>query len=327
MSYKRTVLLPQPIEEEADQYLIDAGCTIIRCDTCTFDEVAAKLPEAEAVVLRTGIKFTEDLIAKGTNLKTISRTGAGVDNVDLEAATAKGVIVSSSLGANTESVAEHALSMILALTKNLKMLDREVRGGNFKVRYSNPSNDMGGKTLGLLGFGRIGSRLAQMCHLLFDTKILAYDEYLPESVKQEYKSWVEFTDLDTVLKNSDFISIHVPLTEETRDLINYKRMTEMKDTAILINTSRGGIINEADLKRALDEGQLAGAGLDVFDKEPIEKDNPLLSVDNVIMTPHTAALTKECVVRMAMQGVERVVDFFDGKKPEKVANPEVLKRL
>jgi D-3-phosphoglycerate dehydrogenase len=325
MSFNRTVLLPQPIAKEADQFLVDSGCKIIRCDECTFEEVAARLPEAEAVVLRTGIKFTEELIAQGPNLKTISRTGAGVDNVDLEAATKRGIIVSSSLGANTDSVAEHALSMILALTKNLKRLDTEVRAGNFRIRYTNPSNDMGAKTLGLLGFGRIGSRLAQMCNSLFGTQVVAFDEYLPEAVRKEYSSWVEFADLDTLIEKSDILSIHVPLTDETRDLINYERLKKMKNTAVIVNTSRGGIINEADLARALKEGELAGAGLDVFDKEPVEEGNPLLEVDNVIMTPHTAALTKECVVRMAMEGVERVVDFFDGKEPVKVANPDVLK--
>ena len=326
MEYNKTVILPQPIEKEAEQYLLDAGCKLIKCDECTFEAVAEKLPEAEAVVLRTGIKFTDELISKGSNLKTISRTGAGVDNVDLKSATEHGIIVSSSLGANTDSVAEHALAMIMALTKNLKMLDNEVRGGNFRVRYSNPSNDMGGKTLGLLGFGRIGSRLAKICHDSFGCRIIANDEYLPDAIKAEYASWVEFGSLDFVVKESDFLSIHVPLTDTTRNLINYERMCSMKNTAIIINTSRGGIINEADLARAMDENQVAGAGLDVFNNEPIEEGNPLLGIDNVIMTPHTAALTKECVVRMAMEGVKRVVAFFNGEEPEKVANPEVLKK-
>ncbi|MGI6433651.1 MAG: hydroxyacid dehydrogenase [Sphaerochaetaceae bacterium] len=324
MSFKRTVMLPQPIEAEAEQYLLDAGCTLLKAEECTFESVAAQLGEAEAVVLRTGIKFTDELIAHGPNLKLISRTGAGVDNVDLDASTKRGIVVSSSLGANTESVVEHALSMILALTKNLKRLDNAVRGGNFKIRYTNPSNDMGEKTLGLLGFGRIGSRLAHICHTVFGCKIVAYDEYLPLAVQKEYSDWVTFTDFETVLKESDFVSIHVPLTDQTRDLLNYQTLSLMKKTAIVVNTSRGGIINEADLAQVLKEGKLAGAGLDVFDKEPIEKDNPLLAIENVIMTPHTAALTEECVVRMAMQGVERVVDFFEGREPKNVANPAVL---
>lgn len=327
MGFKRTVLLPQPIEQEADQYLQDAGCDIIRCDVCSFEEVGKKLKDAEAVVLRTGIKFTKELLALGPNLKVISRTGAGVDNVDLEAATEQGIIVSSSLGANTESVAEHALTMMLTLIKNIKMLDNEVRSGNFDIRYTNPSNDMTHKTLGLLGFGRIGSRLAEMCHTIFQAKIIAFDEYLPVEIQKKYESWVTFVDYETLLKESDFISIHVPLTPETRDMIDYNSMQKMKKSSFLINTSRGGIINEADLAKALKEGLLAGAGLDVFDKEPIEKDNPLLEVDNVLMTPHTAALTEECVVRMAMQGVERVVDYFEGRESTNVANPEVLKRL
>ena len=326
MDYKKTVLLPQPIEAEAEKYLLDAGCKLIKCKECTFEEVAEKLPEAEAVVLRTGIKFTAELIAKGTSLKTISRTGAGVDNVDLDAATEKGIIVSSSLGANTDSVAEHALAMIMALTKNLKKLDTEVRAGNFRIRYTNPSSDIGGKTLGLLGFGRIGSRLAGICRNSFGCKIIANDEYLPDSVKADFASWVEFKDLDSVISESDYLSIHVPFTETTKDLINYDRMCTMKDTAIIINTSRGGIINEPDLVKALREGRIAGAGLDVFSNEPIEDDSPLLDIDNVILTPHTAALTTECVVRMAMEGVKRVVAFFNGEEPEKVANPAVLKK-
>ncbi|MDC7227662.1 MAG: hydroxyacid dehydrogenase [Spirochaetales bacterium] len=325
MAYKKTVILPQPIEQEAEQYLLDNGCNLIKCDECTFDEVAAKLPDAEAVVLRTGIKFTDELISKGKNLKTISRTGAGVDNVDLKSATEHGIIVSSSLGANTSSVAEHALAMIMSLTKNLKVLDNQVRNKGFRVRYTNPSNDMGGKVLGLLGFGRIGSTLADYCYKCFGCKIVAFDEYLPDEVKKNYESWVEFMDMESVLKQSDFVSIHVPLTDATRDLINYDSFKMMKNTSIIVNTSRGGIINEPDLVKALTEGEIAGAGLDVFDSEPIEDDNPLLQMENAILTPHTAALTKECVVRMAMQGVERVVAFFNGEAPEKVANPEVLK--
>jgi D-3-phosphoglycerate dehydrogenase len=236
------------------------------------------------------------------------------------------VIVSSSLGANTDSVAEHALAMIMSLTKNLKMLDSEVRKNNFKVRYSNPSNDMGGKALGLLGFGRIGSRLAEICYNSFKCRIIANDEYLPEAVKKEYSSWVEFKDFDSVLSEADFLSIHVPLTDSTRNLIDYDELKKMKNTSLIINTSRGGIINENGLARALKEGEIAGAGLDVFDKEPIEDGNPLLEIDNAVLTPHTAALTEECVVRMAMQGVERVVAFFNGGVPGKVANPDVLKK-
>ncbi|HAK47547.1 MAG TPA: hydroxyacid dehydrogenase [Spirochaeta sp.] len=325
MSYKKTVLLPQPIEQEAEQYLLDNGCELIKCSECTVEEVSRQLPEAEAVVLRTGIKFTDELISKGTNLKTISRTGAGVDNVDLKSATENGVIVSSSLGANTDSVAEHALAMIMSLTKNLKMLDNEVRNKGFRVRYTNPSNDMGGKVLGLLGFGRIGSRLADICYNSFNCRIIAHDEYLPDEVKKKYESWVEFVDLESVLKQSDFVSIHVPLTEATRDMISYGSFKMMKNTSIIVNTSRGGIINEPDLVKALTEDEIGGAGLDVFNSEPVEDDNPLLKVDNVILTPHTAALTKECVVRMAMGGVKRVVAFFNGEAPEKVANPDVLK--
>ena len=324
MSAKHKVLLPQPIEKEAHEYLVQNNCEVIVCSKCEHDEVAEKIADADAVVLRTGIKITRDLIEKGKNLKTISRTGAGVDNVDLEAATEHKVVVTSSLGANTTSVIEHALMFILALSKNTIKIDSEVRKGNFKVRYQNLSSDVREKTLGFIGFGRIGSGLARICHDSFAMKIIANDDYLPDHVKQSFKGWVEFTDIDTILGKSDYISIHVPLTKETKDLVSYSRIKKMKKNAFLINTSRGGIINEKDLVKALKEGVIAGAGLDVFENEPIENESELLKMENVILSPHTAALTVECTLRMAMEGVKRVVNFFNGLPHENVANPAVL---
>ena len=324
MSGKHKVLLPQPIEKEAHDYLLDNNFEVVVCSKCEHDEVAEKIADAEAVVLRTGIKITRDLIERGRKLKTISRTGAGVDNVDLEAATDAGVVVTSSLGANTTSVIEHALMFILSLSKNTIKIDSEVRKGNFKVRYQNLSSDVREKTLGLIGFGRIGSGLAKICRDSFEMKIIANDDFLPQKAKESFSDWVEFTDIDTVLAKSDYISIHVPLTKETKDLLDYDRIKKMKKNAFLINTSRGGIINEKDLVKALKEGIIAGAGLDVFENEPIEMENELLKMENVILSPHTAALTVECTLRMAMEGVKRVVKFFNGEKPENVANPVVL---
>jgi len=324
MSGKHKVLLPQPIEKEAHDYLLENNFEVVVCSKCEHDEVAEKIADAEAVVLRTGIKITRDLIECGSKLKTISRTGAGVDNVDLEAATDAGVVVTSSLGANTTSVIEHALMFILSLSKNTIKIDSEVRKGNFKVRYQNLSSDVREKTLGLIGFGRIGSGLAKICRDSFDMKIIANDDFLPQAAKDSFSGWVEFTDIDTVLAKSDYISIHVPLTKETKNLLDFDRIKKMKKNAFLINTSRGGIINEKDLVKALKEGIIAGAGLDVFENEPIEMESELLKMESVILSPHTAALTVECTLRMAMEGVKRVVKFFNGEKPENVANPAVL---
>ncbi|MDX9799721.1 MAG: hydroxyacid dehydrogenase [Spirochaetia bacterium] len=324
MSGKHKVLLPQPIEKEAHDYLLENNCEVVVCSKCEHSEVAEKIADAEAVVLRTGIKITRDLIEKGKKLKTISRTGAGVDNVDLEAATEAGIVVTSSLGANTTSVIEHALMFILSLSKNIIKIDSEVRKGNFKVRYQSLSSDVRDKTLGLVGFGRIGSGLARICRDSFAMNIIANDDFLPPQAKDSFSDWVRFTDLDTLIEKSDYISIHVPLTKETKDLFDFSKMKKMKKTAFLINTSRGGIINEKDLVKALEEKIMAGAGLDVFENEPIEMESGLLKLDNVILSPHTAALTVECTLRMAMEGVKRVVRFFNGEEMENVANPAVL---
>jgi D-3-phosphoglycerate dehydrogenase len=268
--------------------------------------------------------MTRELFAYPNKLMMISRTGAGVDNVDIPAATEKGIIVTSSIGVNTTSVVEHALALILALYKQLFLMDSEVRKGNFAIRYKNCPTDLRDKTLGIIGFGRIGSSIAQACHTVFAMKVLAYDALLTDAQKEGYREWVTFTDLPDLCRRSDCISIHTPLTRDTEGMFDRRFFSGMKKTAFIVNTSRGGVINEPDLIEALKGGVIAGAGLDVFENEPLQPGNGLLSLKNVILTPHTAALTEECVTRMAIAGAERVVDLFNGYLPDNVANPEVL---
>jgi len=318
------VLLPQPIEEEAIQLLREKDVEVVQASDPKPETVAPLMSGAKAIILRTGIKITRDLLERSEYLWTISRTGAGVDNVDLTAATEKGVLVTSSLGVNTTSVAEHGFALILALSKQLFLMDREVRNDNFQIRYKSLSRDLRGKYLGVVGFGRIGSELTRYCSTIFNMKILVYDPYIREDVKKKVSSYVTFTSLEEVFQKSDVVSIHIPLTQETKGMIDWKYFSSMKREAFIINTSRGGVLKESDLVRALNEGRIAGAGLDVFEKEPLEKDNPLLRMENVILTPHSAALTKECVVRMATSAVKRVLDLFNGYIPENIANPEVL---
>ncbi len=325
MNSQWTILLPEPIEAEARKLLEDSGARVVLSPDKTPATVATLMPEADAVVLRTGIKMTAELLALGKKLKTVSRTGAGFDNVDVDAATAQGVIVSSSIGANTTTVAEHALALIFSLYKQLPTLDREMRKGNFKVRYAYLSRDLRGKTLGVIGIGRIGSEIAKACHDSFGMKIVAFDEYLPKSVQDSLASWVEFVSLETLCASADVITMHVPLTDGTRGLINAARLSLMKKDAVIVNTSRGGVIDEVALAKALNEGKLGGAGLDVFEEEPPKADNPLLTCEKAILTPHAAALTQECVVRMAELGAERVLDLMKGYLPANIANPEVLK--
>jgi D-3-phosphoglycerate dehydrogenase len=324
MAGNQTVLLPQPIEAEAVGVLENKGVRLITASAPKPEIVGPLMKEARAIVLRTGIKVSRELLAYPNGLMTISRTGAGVDNVDIPAATEQGIIVTSSIGVNTTSVAEHALALILALFKQLFLMDGEVRKGNFAIRYKNLPQDLREKTIGIVGFGRIGSSIAQACHTIFAMKVLAYDALLTDLQKEQYREWVTFTDLPGLCRNSDVISIHTPLTRETEKMFDRWFFSGMKKTAFIINTSRGGVINEADLVQALKEGVIAGAGLDVFEHEPIQSENELLSLPNVILTPHTAALTEECVTRMAVAGALRVVDLFNGFIPDNVANPEVL---
>ncbi|MHB8909129.1 MAG: hydroxyacid dehydrogenase [Syntrophales bacterium] len=324
MAKKMQVLLPQPIEAEAVGVLEANDVELVRAGEPRPEVVGPLMSGAQAIVLRTGIKITRELLAYPNELMMISRTGAGVDNVDIPAATERGIIVTSSIGVNTTSVAEHALALILALFKQLFLLDGEVRKGNFAIRYKNHPQDLRGKTIGIVGFGRIGSLIAQACHTVFAMKVLAYDLLLSDEQKARYRDWVTFTDLPELCGAADVISIHTPLNKDTEKMFNRQFFSRMKRTAFIINTSRGGVIDEGDLILALKEGVIAGAGLDVFEHEPLQAGNELVTLKNVILTPHTAALTEECVTRMAVAGAERVVDLFNGFIPENVANPEVL---
>lgn len=322
---KGYVLLPQPIEEEAHKMLEDAGLKVVVAPDPKPETVAPLMKEAQAIVLRTGIFMDEALIKASDDLWTISRTGGGVDNVDIKAATEHGVIVTSSLGVNATTVAEHTLSLILALFKQFFLMDREVRKNNFKVRYKNYPQDLQGKRLGIVGFGKIGQILAGYFSTVAKTKLLAYDPILSDEVKNSFSETVDFVSLEELLQTADVVSIHVPLNKYTRNMISWEQLKMMKPGSYLVNVSRGGVVNEQDLIKALHEEVIRGAGLDVFESEPIEENNPLLSLDNVILTPHTAALTDECVVRMATEAAKRVITLFKGDQPEKIANPEVLK--
>jgi len=259
------------------------------------------------------------------SLRVISRTGAGVDNVDVPAATDLGILVACVPGANARTVAEHALTLILALMKQIFVLDIEVRRDNYSIRYKNLPQDMGGKTLGLVGLGRIGSELARICHQSFGMNVLAYDPYLPAEIQERYRGWVEFCDMEKVFRESDVISLHIPLSPETRNLVSARELGWMKPNAFIVNTSRGGVLDEKALIQVLKERKIGGAGLDVQAQEPPEKDNPLKELDNVILTPHTGGLTREMTVRLAVEAVKSALDVLDGIKPaEGIVNPEAL---
>jgi D-3-phosphoglycerate dehydrogenase len=318
------VLLPQPIETEAISLLEKKNCRVTIAPDLKPETVVPLLKNAHGLILRTGITITRELIEAADKLIVIARTGGGLDNVDVGAATEKGIIVTSNLGVNTISVAEHVLSMMLALSKRLSILDQAVRNSNFGIRYQNLPRDINGRTIGLLGFGRIGCELGKICRQAFDMQAIAYDPYLTDEKKAECTLWVKFVGLEELLTHSDVISIHVPLTDQTRNLVDETELSLMKSDAILINASRGGVVNETALVKALQNKKIAGAGLDVFNEEPVPADHPLLKLENVILTPHSAALTSECVTRMAIEAAKCVLDVFAGREPQNVANRQVL---
>ena len=271
---------------------------------------------AVAIILGTWLKFDRGWIDKAPNLKVISRTGVGVDNVDAAYAAERDILVLNTPKANAVSVAEHTVSLICALAKFIGYLDRQVRNDNFKARRLYLPVDLDGKTLGLLGYGNIGRMVAKKCRYAFNMKVLAYDPFVKEA--DEYVTLV--SDMDEVYKDADFLSVHLPLLPETKDLINKDAIDKMKDGAFIVNTSRGGIVNETALIKAIGDGKFAGAGLDVFENEPPGRDSDLLKSDKILLTPHSAALTKECVLRVAECAFDGVIDYLQGKTPEFIYN-------
>jgi D-3-phosphoglycerate dehydrogenase len=282
------------------------------------------LPSAEAIVVRLS-KIPRAMIEAAPNLKIVSRHGVGVDTIDIEAATERGVVVATVGLANAPSVVEHTLALMLALAKRLPAFDRAVRGGDYDIRMKLDAQDIAGRTVLIIGLGRIGSRLATALNAL-GMKCLGVDPaYTPAEI--EAMGCEPVADFRMALPRADFVTVHCPLQDDTRNLIGAPELALMKPTAYLINCARGGIVDEAALLDALNSRRIMGAGLDVQISEPPKPDDPLLACDRLILTPHAAATTAEGMVRMATTVAQNVVDFFDGRLPEShVVNPKVLRR-
>ncbi len=255
------------------------------------------------------------------NLLVVSSMGAGFDPVDVDACTNAGVIVVNQAGGNAEAVAEHALGMMLMLSKRVGETDRFMREQDGIGRNDFIGNNIQGKTLGIIGLGHVGRRTAELCGKLFNMKVLAYDPYISDEDFRE-RGAIK-TGWDELLAASDFISVHCPRTDETLNFLNAAAFTKMKPGAIFINTARGGIHEEHDLFEALRSGHLGAAGLDVWAVEPPPKDHPLLSLDNVIASPHTAGVTHESRHQVATYAGEQLLEIFAGRKPPRLLNPEV----
>jgi|AGTN01.2.fsa_nt_gi Phosphoglycerate dehydrogenase and related dehydrogenases len=317
----RKVILTKKLSRESVKLFEDIPdielITVLDGAQASFD---LHIRDAEAILLSTAYKMTREVIQSAENLKVISRTGVGVDNVDVSAATEQGILVLNTPLANSISVAEHAVALIAGISKQLIMYDGALRNGDFKIRRTNRCTDINGKTLGLIGCGRIGRIAAEKCKAAFNMQVIGYDPYIRES-----EGITLYSGIEEVFKRADYISLHIPLTDETRNMVGERLLSLMKPTAYLINTSRGGIIDERMLAKALESGRIAGAALDVLELEPPQADNPLFPLKNVILTPHSAALTNECSERIAHEAALGISDYLKGQTPRFVFNRDLVK--
>jgi D-3-phosphoglycerate dehydrogenase len=300
---------------------LPAGVTVIQAAAAPAynDAFPAQIMFAGSLV-----RYDGALMDALPNLRLIARTGIGVDNVDLPAATERGVLVTNTPDGPTESTAEHTVAMLLALAKRLKPGDANMAAGGWGPRGPLVGTEVQGKILGVVGLGRIGRRVAQICRLGLEMKVIGYDPYV--TPQQADALGIVWADLDSVIRQADFLSVHVPATTETRHLINRNSIATMKDGAYLLNLARGPLVDEAALLEAINSGKLAGAGIDVFDPEPPAVDSPLRNHPKIIATPHVASNTVESVERMQSMAMERVLTFMRGERPQDVVNPDVYKR-
>lgn len=283
-------------------------------------ENKADIADADAIIARI-CHVNAEAIEAAPNLKVIGRTGVGYDMVDVEAATKRGIPVVLTPGANNRSVAEHTVALIFALSKNLVEGHNEQMKGNYAVRNKGVAFELLDKTIAVLGLGAIGGEVARLCKAI-GMKVIGYDPFLPEE-KMEALGCTPTKDYKAVLPECDFVTVHMPLLDSTRNMIGEKEIASMKPSAMIINCARGGIVDEKALAAALNEGRLAGAGIDCFENDPPAVDDPLLNAKNVIASPHSAAQTKEAVIRMHKMCVEGCMAVCRGEKWPWVADKKV----
>jgi len=277
------------------------------------ENLLKELPKYDGVTLRRG-KLDSEVLKNCKNLKVIARHGVGYDNVDTNYLKKNNITLLITHNSTSTSPAEHIMFMILNIYKGRDMFDKMVRDGNFHKAIHLQIDDnfeLFAKKILIIGFGRIGKKLIKKC-LGFDMNVLVYDPFVDEKIIKSLGG-KKIVDLEKALKETDILSMSVPLTENTKNMISYKQISSMKKNAIIINVSRGGVVNESDLNDALDKNIISFAGLDVFENEPPEINNPLLKNKRVLLSPHAATFTKECLEDMSLETAQNVIDFFNGK--------------
>lgn len=312
------IVITQRLHEKGMELLAQHAAAVV-AETGDPRKLAPILADADGLIIRIGSIDREGLLA-AKNLKVVGRPGVGVDDVDVAACTELGIPVVIVPGANTRSVAEHSMTLMFALAKDLLRSDQETRRGNFGIRSSYKAYELRGRTLGLIGGGAIGSEFGGLARGI-GMKVMVYDPFLKKETV-ESRGWTYVTDLDALYKGADVISVHVPLTDATRNMIGERELSLMRSDAILLNCARGGIIDEDALYRALKENRIHGAGTDVMVKEPFDPASPLMSLDNFVVTPHSAAQTRESATALAVGCVEGVLAVIKGEKWPKVCNPK-----
>ncbi len=317
----KTVLVNKPIHAIALERLREE-VEVLAPYSASREELLGLLPDVHGLILCAGLTMGAAEMDRARRLEVIGRHGAGVDIVDVEAAIRRGIPVTFTPYGPTESTAEHALMLMLAVARRLPQLDRAVRSGDFHIRDRVMGQELEGKALGIVGFGRIGKRLAEMCRDALHMPVYAFDPYVdPKDVAEWGATYV--ADLVKMAGLVDVLSIHSPSTAETRQIISREVIQALKPGAILVNASRGAVVDEAALIDALQDGRLGGAGLDVYEPEPPAPGNPLFRMDQVALTPHLASFTDEGRRRMGLMAVEDTLRVLRGEKPLHLANPEV----
>lgn len=319
------VLIPDSVDQKAIDLLSKCEELVVSYPgKLSQEQLLAQVPTTNAMIIRSGVTITAEIIAAASNLKAIARAGVGVDNVDLDAATAHGVVVMNTPGGNTISTAEHTFGLMLALARFIPQGHATLKEGRWD-RKNFTGVELKGKTLGLLGFGRIGQAMAKRA-LAFEMDVLAYDPFTPEAVYTAIGA-KRAASPEEIYAAADFISLHSPALPETKGMINAKTIAQMKDGVRIVNAARGVLIDDNALAEALKAGKVAGAALDVYVEEPPAADHPLLGLPNVIHTPHLAASTSDAQITVAVEAAELIANALIYGKFENVVNTAVLEKL
>ena len=312
MSEKKRILIIQKVHQKGMELIKNhPNFEVDVTDDTSEENLKAKIKNCDGASIRIA-NLSGDVMKEAKNLKIVSRHGVGYDNIDLNYAKEKDIKIAITANANAVTVSEHVMFNLLNISKRKDLFDKTVREGNFKDRNKLPKTiELWKKNFLIVGFGRIGQALIKRC-LGFEMNVYVFDPFISKE-KIELMGGKKIENLEEVVKSMDVISLHMPLTEKTKNLINYELLKTMKKNCIIINAARGGIINEIDLDKALNENLIFGAGIDVFEKEPPDNNNPLLKNEKVFLSPHTAAFTEECMIRMGIETIQNIIDFFENK--------------